>query len=217
MLALVAPHLCLGCGKIGYIFCSDCKYNITSQPFQSCVLCEKTPETGICRSHRTAYTQAWIVSIRQGIVQRLIGSFKFQNMKSAARDLAGLLDVRLPSLPNEVIIVPIPTSPAHIRERGYDHTLLIAQQFARLRGAALEHQLLGRHHTKTQHVANKVDRLQQASSAFRLSRTINPQATYLLIDDVVTTGSTIQGAAQLLQKAGAKHIWVAAIARQPLD
>jgi ComF family protein len=217
MLAVVAPHLCSGCGKTGTLLCDDCKYNITSHPFQGCLLCGVPSESGICPHHKTAYTQTWIVGFRQGTLQRLIGGFKFQNMKSAARNLAQLLNERFPSLPAETIIIPIPTSPAHTRERGYDHTLLIAQHFAYMRKLPLNNRLLGRHNTKTQHAANRVNRIEQATSAFQLNGMIDPQATYLLIDDVVTTGSTIQGAARLLSEAGAKKIWVGALARQPLD
>jgi len=57
----------------------------------------------------------------------------------------------------------------------------------------------------------------QALSAFGIHGSVDPRATYLIIDDIVTTGATIEYAALLLKEAGAKTIWVAAIARQPLD
>lgn len=217
MLSVVAPHLCSGCGKIGSTLCNHCKYDINKNPFSMCLLCERASEAGICRKHKTAYTQAWIVGERQGALQRLIGGFKFQNMKAAARSLAELLDARLPLLSADTIIVPIPTAPAHIRERGYDHTLLIARYFAQKRQLPLDHRLIGRNNTKTQHSATRNERIHQATSAFRLIGSIDEAVNYLVIDDVITTGSTIEQASQLLKKAGARNVWIGALARQPLD
>jgi ComF family protein len=216
MLELVAPHLCCGCGKIGSALCDHCKYDIISQPFLGCLVCYRVNSGGICPEHLMAYKKAWIVGVRSGTLQRLIGSFKFQNMKTAAETLANLLDARLLVLPAGTLVVPIPTTSAHIRQRGYDHLQLIAQYFALKRGLSIA-RVLGRGNTATQHEANRAKRLEQARSAFRLARKIDPAATYLILDDVVTTGATITEASQLLFKAGARSILVGALARQPLD
>jgi ComF family protein len=216
MLSFVAPHLCSGCGKIGATFCNRCKYDIKKKPFLGCLLCRRASEDGICTDHGNAYSKAWIVGERQGGLQRLIGGFKFQNMKASARSLAELLDERVPPLPASTMIVPIPTAPAHVRERGYDHMLLVAQYFARLRGLPLL-QVVGRNTMATQHHANREARIVQAQSAFRAVGQVFPDSTYLLLDDVVTTGSTIAEASRVLKEAGANTTWVAAIARQPLD
>jgi ComF family protein len=216
LLSVVAPHLCSGCGKIGTTFCNRCKYDIKEIPFLDCLLCGRATKVGICTSHATAYNQAWIVGERQGGLQRLIGGFKFQNMKTSARSLAELLDERLPILPVGTIIIPIPTAPAHVRERGYDHMLLVARYFARLRGLPLS-QLIGRSTMATQHHANRRLRIVQAQSAFRAVGGVLPDTPYLLLDDVVTTGSTIAEASRVLREAGANTIWVGAIAHQPLD
>lgn len=215
MLSVVAPHLCSGCGKIGTAFCERCKYDIKEMPFSGCLLCKRASEDGICSSHETAYNQAWIVGERQGGLQRLVGGFKFQNMKAAAENLAELLDERLPPLPADTVVVPIPTAPAHIRERGYDHMLLVAQYFAFIRGLPLS-QVIGRNTMATQHHANRQARIVQAQSAFRVIGDVL-SVPYLLLDDVVTTGSTVAEASRALKEAGARSVWVGAIARQPLD
>jgi ComF family protein len=186
------------------------------EPFSDCVLCEKPSITGVCTDHKVAFNQAWIVGFRSGALQRLIGGFKFRNMKAASGDLAELLHRRLPPLPRHTILVPIPTTPAHIRERGYDHMLLIARALGRMRHLPV-HQVLKRDNILIQHHANRQQRLQQASTAFRIEGVIDPRATYIVLDDVVTTGATIAQAALLLQNAGATTIWVAATSRQPLD
>jgi ComF family protein len=216
LLSVVAPHLCSGCGKIGTTFCDRCKYDIKEMPFPGCLLCGRASEEGICTGHQTAYSKAWIVGERQGGLQRLIGGFKFQNMKASGRSLAELLDERLPLLPAGTVVVPIPTAPAHVRERGYDHMFLVARYFALLRRLPLS-QVVGRSNMATQHHSNRRTRLTQAQSAFRVVGEISAGASYLLLDDVVTTGSTIAEASRVLKEAGANTIWVGAIARQPLD
>jgi ComF family protein len=216
LLGVVAPHLCSGCGQIGAPFCDNCKYNISQEPFLGCVLCEKTTPMGVCDDHKASFNQAWVVGVRSGSLQRLIGGFKFQNMKAASFDLAELLHRRLPVLPQSTVLVPIPTTPAHIRERGYDHMLLIAKQLGRLRHTPVQ-TLLVRDNALTQHHANRKDRLVQAASAFKVEDALDPGAVYVIIDDVITTGATILQAAALLKEAGATTIWVAATSRQPLD
>jgi predicted amidophosphoribosyltransferase len=113
-------------------------------------------------------------------------------------------------------VVPTPTAPAHMRERGYDHMLLVAQYFALLRGLPLS-QVIGKSNMATQHHSNRQARIAQAQSAFRVLGVVSPGVTYVLLDDVVTTGSTVAEASRVLKEAGARTVWVGAIARQPLD
>ena len=134
----------------------------------------------------------------------------------ASVDLADLLHRRIPRLPDSVVVVPIPTTPAHIRERGYDHMLLIARDFSKLRKLRVE-TILKRNNTFVQHHANREERLIQAASAFKIEGTIDPSRVYLLLDDVVTTGATITQAAKLLRAAGAVYVWAAVTSRQPID
>ena len=216
LLSVVAPHLCCGCGKIGTLLCPNCKYDISTHRLTSCIVCKRPNLVGICMDHNITYKRAWVVGERRDTLQRLIGGFKFQNMKAAAAVLAELLNEQLPSFPAGVVIVPIPTAPSHIRERGYDHMLLIAKYLADSRRLPVE-TIVGRNNTATQHHANRENRLLQAQTAFRLNHLPDPGKIYLLIDDVVTTGSTIDQASRLLTEAGAIHVWVGALARQPLD
>ncbi|MCK9623140.1 MAG: hypothetical protein M0R47_21720, partial [Methylobacter sp.] len=134
VLEFVAPHLCSGCGEIGTLLCGNCKNDIIKNLFTGCIVCREPNSNGICPSHKLSYKRAWVVGLRKGALQRLIGGFKFQNMKAGAWYLADLLDERLSPFPPGTLLVPIPTTPAHIRERGYDHILLITQYLASKRG-----------------------------------------------------------------------------------
>jgi len=216
LLDMVAPHLCSRCGQIGTPFCGNCKYDITHEVIPCCVLCKKNATNGICPDHKAPFAQAWSVGERSGGLQRLIGNFKFQNLKSAGKELASLLDMILPTLPPTTVLISIPTTPAHIRERGYDHALLITQELGIIRKIPVR-SVLKRGNHLTQHHGDRKTRLRQAKTAFYVEGVLDSTLTYLLIDDVVTTGATITRAAQLLKDAGATTVLVAVTSYQPLD
>jgi ComF family protein len=217
LLSKVAPHLCCGCGKIGSLLCDNCKYDINNDVFRQCLACRgPAGETGVCHHCKLPYERAWCVGERSGVLQRLVGDFKFQNMYAGYIPLAGLLHERIDILPSNTVVVPVPTVPSHIRERGYDHTLLLARRLAKSRG--LRTQALLRRATSTkQRDASRQQRIEQAKVAFALNGAIDADTPYLIIDDIVTTGATVYYAADILRAAGAKRVWVAAIARQTLD
>lgn len=146
-------------------------------------------------------------------MEHLIDGYKFSRAKALHLNLADLLDATLPELPRGVIIAPIPTISTHVRQRGYDHTLLIAKELARRKGLALQRPL-ARQHSAKQLGASRSERIKQARTAFRLEGPIDPREIYLLIDDVYTTGATLQYGAQALRDAGVQDVWVAVLARQ---
>ncbi len=217
LLSLVAPHHCCGCNKIGSLLCPNCKYNITSETKSVCLACERPSfGAGVCNTCKVPYDRAWFVGERKDVLQRLVGLYKFERTKSAYRDLAVLLDDTLPQLPASTVIVPVPTVPAHVRERGYDHTLLLARRLGRVRKLPVTRLLVRSTNTMQRH-ATAAARGFQAKSAFKLVGNVDKNINYLLIDDVVTTGATVRYAAKVLKDAGAGQVWVAVLARQTLD
>jgi ComF family protein len=156
------------------------------------------------------------VGERSGVLRRIIDCYKFYNAYAAHRDLASLLSDRIGVLPKECVIVPIPTVSSHTRQRGYDHVLLVAKRLAKLQSLKVETVLRRRTATKQLGKSRK-DRFVQARQAFEVRGTLRGDVVYLLVDDVVTTGATLEYAARALKQAGATTVWAAAIARQPLD
>ena len=210
---LLAPHSCRGCGSIGQPLCDCCKKNIISQHQNQCPICHRPNLNGKC-PNCPGLPPIFVVGNRTGIIEELIHDYKYHSVRSLAKPLAEILSHTIPSPKTKVIIVPLPTISRHVRERGFDHTLLLAKHFSKLRRNHQVEPLLTRNKSTVQVGTGRKTRLTQAASAYTLrpNTIINPEATYLLLDDVWTTGASMQAATSLLQKSGAKKIIVAILA-----
>jgi predicted amidophosphoribosyltransferase len=142
LLSHVAPHPCYSCGKIGSILCDNCKYDISQGYFEGCFICgNEASLTRQCSRCSTPYSRSWCIGTRSGALRQIIDSYKFYNNYDAHRTLASLLSERIGYLAGDVVIVPLPTVPSHIRVRGYDHTLLLAKRLAKLQNLRLQKKL----------------------------------------------------------------------------
>ena len=217
VLKTIAPHHCYSCQKTGSTLCDNCKYDIISEPFEQCVNCLalRTGNNGICANCQTPYSRSWAVGERQDTLERLLNGYKFSFEKESSKVLASLLDQALPVLPDQTVITYIPTVSSHIRQRGYDHARLIAKEFAKIRHLSCR-AVLDRATNSKQVGASRSARMQQAKHAFA-SRSVDTSKTYLVIDDIFTTGSTMKYASKVLLDAGAQDVCIAVIARQTLD
>lgn len=214
-LDLLAPHSCRGCGRTGNALCDCCKNNIILSHQNHCPNCGQINLTGKCLYCRNL-PFTFIVAERTSLIGNLVHDFKYQSIRSLAKPLAEILHATLPSIDGDVVIVPLPTISKHLRERGLDHTYLLAKHLAKLRGSQYHvTKLLTRHKNTVQVGSNRQTRLSQASAAYAITprSQISPNATYLLLDDVWTTGASLQAAHQILQQAGAKNIILTALAR----
>lgn len=212
---LLIPHFCCSCGEIGTILCESCVYDIVSEHDACCVACgQLTSSTGRCMRCRLPFSRGWAVGERRGALERLVDQTKFESVREAATVQARLLHELLPTLPAQSSIVPVPTIATHIRQRGFDHAQATARQLAQLRDVPTE-AVIGRVGSHVQHGATKRDRERQAATSFVVAKPVSPEVTYIIIDDVYTTGSTVQTIAALLRQAGAGDVWVAVTSRQP--
>lgn len=111
------------------------------------------------------------------------------------------------------VIVPLPTIEKHKRERGFDHTALLARRLARACGGRCE-RLLQRQNNTVQVGASAEVRKRQAESAYgAVPKKIDVGLKYVLLDDVWTTGSSMTAACNVIQKAGVKDISAVLIAK----
>ena len=192
-LDLLAPHSCRGCGATGEALCTCC-------------------EKYILKHHRN-FKQVYCIGKRDGLLARIIHDYKYNSVRALKKPLAEMLSSVLPDLPNNTVIVPLPTISRHIRERGLDHTKLVAKHLAKLRGYKTKC-LLTRKNNTIQVGSDRNTRLKQAEEAYALQKNavIDPSVTYLLLDDVLTTGASINAAKKKLQDAGASKIILCVLA-----
>lgn len=217
LLSIVAPHYCCICAKVGSLLCNSCIYNITDEPYSLCVWCSALSHDGVCRNCQkpSQFSKAWVTGERTDELKQLLNRLKFHRTYAAAGACAELLHHTLPSLPSNTIVVSVPTIPKHIRIRGYDHAERIACQFASKRKLSYKKALYRNNHT-IQLGASASLRKKQAATAFSCSVKLEVATPYLIIDDIITTGSTLQATASTLRQQGAEIVWVAAVLRQPL-
>ena len=205
LLASIAPHDCVMCGTEGHLLCRRCKAQILPVP-KRCYRCRKlTPTAQTCKSCRSS-SQLYAVhvgALYEGAVKEVIWQLKFHGAQAAAKVLAGLITV--PTTPR-MIVTHAPTSSQRVRERGYDQAQLLAKALAKeLRLPYCK--LLTRVSPKHQVGASRHLRRTQLRSAFRTVNTARIAGAHILIvDDVLTTGATLEAAAQTLKVAGAARL-----------
>lgn len=220
LLSPIAPHICCGCAKSGAILCDSCRHDITSDDFGRCIWCLKIGHLSHqCTScqNKIGTQAAWAVSERSGVLKQALNDYKFESRREGAWDLARLLDATLPRLSESTVVSWVPTAPAHIRTRGFDHAALLAKHFARLRGLRAMPLLIRKQHSLSQHELSRTARLKAANEAFGVDTGTPLPDSVLIIDDILTTGATLEACVKLLKQAGVNEVCVAVVARQPLD
>lgn len=205
-IAIIAPHRCIGCGDEGSLLCGPCRSALTRVPAR-CYRCRALTELGrTCQSCRatSALYRVTVGTNYETIAKELIWRLKFSGAQAAAGQIAEYLATVYVG-DDQVLVVPVPTSSKRVRQRGYDQAQLLARELA---------QRLDRHYLPClirvgqQHQvgASRYQRLAQLSGAFRVNKNIVAGAHILLVDDVLTTGATLQAAARVMKAAGAKRV-----------
>lgn len=215
LLSAIAPHHCCGCGELGAVLCLCCKNNISDEQFARCIVCNiPTKQYNLCSKHTLPYQVAWCVGERDELLASVIDIYKFRRAKAAYRVLAELLNECLPDISDDITVTWVPTAPRNIRIRGYDHMELVAKHLAKLRDWPVASTLRRRNNATQHFTKSATERRRQAVGFFEPKSKLDPEKTYLLIDDIYTTGSTLAAAAKCLREAGASKVWAGVIARQ---
>jgi ComF family protein len=144
-------------------------------------------------------------------IDRLLRRFKFHGDLASGRLLAELMLRRLRAADRPQALVPIPLHLSRLRSRGYDQALELARPLARGLGLDLEANLLVRQRaTRAQSELSAATRRDNVRGAFFAART--GLVHVALLDDVLTTGATLQAAARALHQAGIARVdaWVCA-------
>ena len=201
------------------MLCSNCYHKTFSELESRCYKCNKiTSQNRVCTSCASSsrIRRAWWLAPYGGVAKDLIRQTKFSRKRGYARKLGEYLADSLPYLPENTIVVSAPTASARVRRRGFDHAQLIAQSFANQRHLAYKNILI-RRSQDDQIGKRRLERIKQMQNSISIKNSADIKGkTILLIDDVITTGATVEAAATILRSQGASHVDVAVISRHLL-
>lgn len=218
---LLFPQRCVGCRRRDTLLCQACESGLRFLP-PTCFVCKKivpaknrVPLGRTClycrqKSHIYAFFSSF--SYDSGAIRELVHGLKYERIRAMASVLSRLLASALAyyrvEFPAESIVIPVPLYPARQRVRGFNQSYLIAQELAERLGYPVDQCVEKIRKTKPQMELRREERIRNLAGAFVVK---NPDSirgkTILLVDDVRTTGTTLEEIATTLRHAGAKRIW----------
>ncbi|MFZ4683503.1 MAG: ComF family protein [Terrimicrobiaceae bacterium] len=224
---LFFPLHCAGCGSAlasGWL-CTACLEEVKPVPPPRCDTCSQ-PFSGAmeqfvcvnCRGRAFHFECAVAVMQSRGVLRDLIHRLKYNGELWLAEPLGDLLEQGLEDerLEGEVIdaVVPVPLHPLRRREREFNQAEILGRELARRRGWPFVDVLQRTRYTVTQTHFDRRRRMQNLRDAFTLRQNADVQGKHLLlVDDVLTTGSTLDECARVLLEAGAQSVRALTVAR----
>jgi ComF family protein len=231
-LRFVLPVECLTCGtSLGTdpvpFFCTECWQSIRPLQQPLCARCDRpfvspaattyTPnhQCQQCQERPPDFQRAWTLFPYLPPLQEAICSFKYQGKHTMARPLARLMIGALPKEIDVDTIIPVPLHRARLREREFNQSLLLADQLSRhLVRPVSSTNLVRIAATDPQTTLTRQARLRNLRQAFAVRKPQDiAEKRILLVDDVFTTGTTLNECAKTLRKAGSGPVFALTLAR----
>ncbi len=219
----VYPPTCGGCGKLGKRFCDACREQVKVIDSASiCAVCgEPLDAPGLCAhcsAARPAFTALRSWAVYQGGMRQAIHALKYRGdlglSETFSRPLHGLLEAE--NWPVDLITC-VPLNPHRMSERGFNQAELLARPLAFAAGLPCKPRALVRtRDTLSQVKLSRSERLVNLRNAFCADSHLVRNCDILIIDDVTTTGATMQGCAHALLEAGARQVYGLTLARAVL-
>jgi len=209
LIGLLAPQVCLGCGSEGSVLCSEC-IELYLEPVQSrCAGCHVLTENfRVCSKCRTwlPLNNIFIAGNYEGVSEQLVKSLKFEHKRQASEPMAYIMSTVMGNLSPSTTLCPVPTAPKRVRERGFDHALLLSNSIALILDLN-SNSFLRRKSNSRQLGSGRKARIAQIKGEFEtVDETKIKDMSIILVDDVMTTGATLSATARTLKEAGAKSV-----------
>ncbi len=217
---------CLLCAKelnsnTLYCLCDDCMNNLPFNNGKTCLRCDE-PITSMsnyctnCKNVVPYYKHNRSVFLYQGVIKKMIRQLKFDNKKYYANTLSNFIASEYVKLNKDFdIIIPVPLHPDRYKTRGYNQSELLCETLKEKLKLNVNSSLLIKiKSTGNQANLNKHDREKNLKDSFKVTDKSKVKGkTILLVDDVITTGSTVNECARTLLNAGAKEVCSLTLAR----
>lgn len=227
LLDLIYPRRCPVCGDIvrhakqsGYI-CPACRHRLQYVESPQCLRCGKHIEDAEqeycadCERLPKHYIQGFPVFAYEGAVKDSLLAFKYRNKREYAAFYAEEIWRRyhrqLERLGADALI-PVPVHRRRYRRRGYNQATLIARELSkRLQLPCYEQELVRTVHTHAQKTLNDRQRYQNLKNAFKRRRNGVELKKVILVDDIYTTGATIEACTQVLSATGVEEVYYVSV------
>lgn len=222
------PKYCVRCRKIGSYICANCFAYLTFDDGGLCLACGRPSVEGMthlgCRG-RYIIDGALASLAYKGVTKKLIYTFKY---KPYVTDLAktigdlfyeGIIQKELfhKAFSKNTVFVPIPLHSSKLTKRGYNQSAILAEDLAKRFNCSMVDVLVRVKNTKSQFGLKKDARRENMKGAFIVkeipNQVRNDIDTIFLVDDILTTGSTLFEASYVLKKAGVRRVWGIVLAR----
>lgn len=218
---MIFPKKCINCKKEGAYLCEDCLALIEINPFQYC-LCDNLSKREKCEKCENKYLDKVFsaASFKNKIVQEAVHKLKYSYIKDLSTPLAFLilshLYLRNIEIDKDFVIVPVPLSDKKKRKRGFNQSEEIGKIISETTGMPLFSDVLMKtKDTKPQMELKRNERIENIKDCFKAKNEDKiKNRTILLLDDVYTTGSTMEECAKVLKHSGAGSVWGITAARE---
>lgn len=220
-LDLVFPISCLVCGADQTFLCEKCLKKLPRLEKQQCLVCQTPAPFG--KTHPDCATKYSIDGILSALpyrnrdVKKIIETFKYNFVSELKVPLGRLVveTIRKENLTEyfrEFIILPVPLHPRRYNWRGFNQAQLLADELSQILRIPVDNQMVTRFKfTIPQTKLTHDERKKNIENAFALNGSVSSKK-FLLVDDVVTSGSTLNEIAKILKHAGATEVWAATAA-----
>lgn len=230
VLDFVFPKRCVSCKNLGEYICSNCFSYLSFNQNYICLFCNKPSFDGLthprCRG-KYVIDGSFSSIVYSGVAKKLIYSFKYKPYLSDLESLLGELFYEgiiqheiLAKFLKKAVLVPIPLHPSKLRKRGYNQSEILARGLSERLGIPMLNMLERVKNTKTQFKLDRKKRIENMRGAFAFNSkliTYNSKlkdANIFLIDDILTSGSTLLEAANVLKRGGAGKVFGLTLARE---
>lgn len=230
ILGILFPEFCINCKREGSYVCQDCLSLIDISNVQYCPFCQPPKivldgrTCNICKKTKNLSGLFSATSYNNFIIKKLISQFKYPPyyIKNLSKVLASLIITHFQLLekkPNllwgQAILIPIPLEKKKLKQRGFNQAEEIAKELSIfLKIPLINNVLIKIKETLAQVELSGEKRRENIKNCFSVkNRELIQNKKILLIDDVYTTGSTMEEGARVLKEAGAKEVWGIVVSR----